>query len=254
MRICGMALSRKPQRRTLTPEEKSAANLLYSKWMKFRGRPGYESQQALAERAPEGWNQSTISKHLNGEVALTLEAVDFYCKEFKIIDPFLIAAGPVANQLQRAEATIARPRLNPDEFIMVPLFDAELSGGNGFENHKETYTPIAFRRDFARAQGVDESALIAFKVRGDSMAEQIRDGDAVIGRTDRLGNPTNGVYGLTLNGDELVKRISFNQDGSVLLISDNQNDGPISPVYIPVGERDLLTLLGEIFHRSGKII
>jgi len=247
------------KRRDLLPDEQRAADNLKAIWKAKKKALGFKRQDDLIEFCPEGWNQSTISNHMNGAYPISLRAVRVYTKLLKINDPAEIASDAIREVLADISESVA-PTMNSDDFIMVPLSgDEKVSGGPGSVNEgpadEYNQKTIAFHRSFAEARGIPEGALRSTRVSGDSMADNISDGDIVTGRTDRLDKiRTNTIYSFFYNGFEHVKRIHVDEStGIISLNSDNLIRGDGFPVLITPEHADEFKLKAEIFHRAGYV-
>ncbi|WP_290369123.1 S24 family peptidase [Vibrio hippocampi] len=84
-------------------------------------------------------------------------------------------------------------------------------------------------------------------VKGDSMADTITDNDSLLIDTESRVPIDGHIYVVRL-GDELyAKRIQKSFDGSLVLISDNKDYGPIA---VPKEQLNELCIVGKVVQRA----
>ncbi|MEL7084855.1 MAG: S24 family peptidase [Cyanobacteria bacterium J06597_1] len=109
-----------------------------------------------------------------------------------------------------------------DDFVGIPLVDAEVSAGPGLLAREEDVREVvAFDRQWLRSKlGTNPSQLTLVTVSGDSMAPTLMDGDTIF--VDRQVNELrDGIYVFQMNGDLLVKRLQKLPGSLISVISDN---------------------------------
>lgn len=120
----------------------------------------------------------------------------------------------------------------PDTFSKIPVHAAVLSAGPGLQNgDAEIIDQLAFRRSWLAEAGVSAAQARVARVRGDSMAPGISDGDLVLIDTARgLGDIARRkpkdrrpppIYAFIQDGEARVKRLERASDRTLILISDN---------------------------------
>lgn len=246
-------------RRTLSNDEMRAADALKKIWQRKKKALGFKTQEDLADKAPDGWNQSTVSNHMRGEHPIGLTAVQVYARLLKIEDPMEIAPDSVRKTLKGVGDAIGGA-VGSDEFLKIPLsYDDKVSGGPGAVhdlNGSYNVKSIVFHSSFADSRNIPHGSLKACRVSGDSMADIIRDGDVVVGRTDRLSKIKNDtIYWLHYDGVEHIKRVFIDKKTNIITInSDNPIRGDGFPKVITPENTGDLTLIAEIFHRAGYVV
>jgi phage repressor protein C with HTH and peptisase S24 domain len=128
-----------------------------------------------------------------------------------------------------------------EDAVMVPMTNLKVSAGPGEEWGDGDLTgelvPVP-KKIAARYPGVTFGGA---EVRGDSMVPTLRDGEPAIFARDYIRG--NGVYVLSVHGDLLVKRLSFNQfEQKLQVISDN----PKYPMREIPADMEGVRILGKV--------
>ncbi|WP_158275548.1 S24 family peptidase [Maritimibacter sp. 55A14] len=125
-------------------------------------------------------------------------------------------------QTARLATPPAQAARDEDHFATIPRFEAELAAGAGRANGDGVAMELlAFRRDWLRQMGVTADKACLLKVRGDSMAPTLQDGDLVlVDRSRRDDIRDDRIYAFTEDGEARVKRL-LRAGGELLLQSDN---------------------------------
>lgn len=142
------------------------------------------------------------------------------------------------------------------EFARVPVYDAFLAAGAGFENSEhgpDDY--MVFKKDHLRKLGVSISSAVVAKVSGKSMMPTIFPGDHVLIDTSRrmvetrtlkmLNTRKNRppVYAFLSDGQARVKRMMGDPDKGVRVWSDN----PVfAPEFISPEEFSTIHIIGRV--------
>ena len=139
------------------------------------------------------------------------------------------------------------PNFN-EEFCLVPGYHIQVSAGSGcnaFDEEPKRW--LAFRRKYLKYKGLTPDRCAVVFVKGDSMADTITDNDSLLIDTQSR-NPIDGHIYVVRLGDELyAKRIQKSFDGSLVLISDNKEYGPIAVPKEQLGE---LCIVGKVVQRA----
>ena len=109
-----------------------------------------------------------------------------------------------------------------EDFVAIPLVDAEVSAGPGLLAQEEAVKDVvAFDRQWLRGKlGANPEDLSLVTVKGDSMAPTLMDGDTIF--VDRqVSELRDGIYVFQMEGDLLVKRLQKLPGSLVSVISDN---------------------------------
>lgn len=126
----------------------------------------------------------------------------------------------------------------------LPRLDVEASAGPGSAVEAEVLLGIdALDQRLAHALRLREGQAGLITVRGDSMAPQLHDGDALIVDTsDRSPGSVGRVYVIRIDGAVFVKRVR-SDGGRLVATSDNEAAPPL-----PEGEVDVI---GRVVWRMG---
>lgn len=109
-----------------------------------------------------------------------------------------------------------------DALIPIPILSVQASAGAGIENFEPkiigevNVSPLLFKTQQS------PKFLRLIEVVGDSMEPTLKDGDLVLIDTSKTGHGQDGVYVIALGGELLVKRIQFEPNGDIRIISDNK--------------------------------
>lgn len=125
---------------------------------------------------------------------------------------------------------IIEPAADDGAYAHIPLHEATLAAGAGFENGDGIVIDyLTFRRDWLRRVKVTPEAAVLARIRGDSMQPTISDGDVVMIDTHRReverhtaqGRlPRGQVYALRSDDGARVKRLAMVGD-LMMVMSDN---------------------------------
>lgn len=114
----------------------------------------------------------------------------------------------------------------------VPFYDVEVAAGHGRQVFDESVRPSAFnayRRSWLEARGLDAKNLIELPVIGDSMQDELREGDTVLVDTSARHIVGGSIYVLRQEEDLMVKYLQQLPEGDVMVSSEN---GKAFPSYI----------------------
>lgn len=135
------------------------------------------------------------------------------------------------------------------EYDYVPMFDVEVSAGNGAAAYGATKPAmhLAFRKDWLKSRGLFAKDLNCVVARGDSMEPTINSKDTLLVDTSK-NNPRDGQIYVIRSGDTLwVKRIQKQIGGSLLLISDNDTYPPMS---LTLADHPDIQVIGQVVQIS----
>ncbi len=203
------------------------------------------SQKAFAEKF--GIPQQTYGKYETG-VTSCPDSFKEQLSQMGINLHWLITGqGPMYlddDQPQAVPIAVQKAIQSPKGFedvVLVPMTNLKVSAGPGEEWGDGDLTgemvPVP-KKIAARYPGVTFGAA---EVRGDSMAPTLRDGEPAIFARDYIRG--NGVYVLSVHGDLLVKRLSFNQfEQKLQVISDN----PKYPMREIPADMEGVRILGKV--------
>ncbi len=139
--------------------------------------------------------------------------------------------------------------LNDEEFALIPFFDVEVSAGFGTmgDGVTEPATHLAFRRDWLRAQGLNEKYLSCVVARGDSMEPTIGNRDTLLVDTSRAIPRDGHIYVIRSSDTLWVKRVQKQIDGTLLLLSDNE---AYPPMPLHLDQHPDIQIIGQVMNVS----
>lgn len=146
------------------------------------------------------------------------------------------------------KSALAQNIEHDSEYSSVPVYDVEVSAGDGAinEEHKALYS-LAFRKDWLKSRGLHIKDLHVVIARGDSMEPTIGDKDSLLVCTAEK-TPKDGHIYVIRNGNMLwVKRIQLQLDGGLLLISDNK---VYPPMLLNLDESNDVEIIGKVVNSS----
>lgn len=116
------------------------------------------------------------------------------------------------------------------DYEVIPRHLRYAAAGIGVKEASESADQVslagdwAFSHDWLRQNLANTSGqLSSVRVRGDSMATTLLDGDTILIDEGVTGFDVDGIYVFDYHGRRLVKRMQQMLDGTLLLISDNTN-------------------------------
>lgn len=213
--------------------------------------PHAKTQTALA--AKSGISQATVGRILRGEAIPGASTLAALAKTLDVSVEYLMGS--------EQPKVAARPILTwdyPDElplgeFAMIRRLSIKLSAGNGHELVQafadDSLQPQAFRADWIRKMGLKPGKLASMTATGDSMAERIQDGDAIVVDMAQTEIVDGKVYALWYDGGERVKRLYRLPGGGLRIHSDNPKYAPID---IGPAERSHIYTIGRVVHVAGE--
>ena len=138
---------------------------------------------------------------------------------------------------------------NTTEYDYIPMFDVEVSAGNGAAAYGVTDPAmhLAFRKDWLKSRGLFAKDLNCVVARGDSMEPTINSKDTLLVDTSK-NNPRDGQIYVIRSSDVLwVKRIQRQIDGSLSLISDNPT---YAPMQLNLDDHPDIQVIGQVVQIS----
>ncbi|WP_139056210.1 XRE family transcriptional regulator [Rhizobium sp. 9140] len=151
-----------------------------------------------------------------------------------------------------AEATARRPRVPPPRSEPRPpktlrwFPDHYVSAGGGNTSPYETEGEELELDEFAeRILGLRPDELRMFQILGDSMFPTLASGDTVVANTRRRDVQDDTLYVVSINGEMLVKRAQWGDDGSLTWQSDN-TDPRYQPIRLENDEINSAKVVGQV--------
>lgn len=219
----------------------------------MESHPHTKTQTALAARS--GVSQASIGRILRGESvpgAVTLEKL---AKALDVSVEQLLGHAAPAKVAARPVLTWEHPdELPPGDFALIRRLSVKLSAGNGNEHIEarpdEDLQPQAFRADWIRKMGLKPGKLASLTADGDSMADRIQTGDALVVDLSQTDVIDGKVYALWYDGGERIKRLFRLPGGGLRIFSDNQAAYP--PIDLPQTSLEHIHIIGRVVHVAGE--
>jgi len=133
-------------------------------------------------------------------------------------------------------------------WIAIPRLALGASAGPGaLAEDDAPVGHLGFAEGWLREMGLTPNALTALSVAGDSMDPTLSDGDEIlVARAD--GRLRDGIHVIRRDGTLLVKRLLFEREGRVSVISDNK--AYPSDADVPMED---VEVLGRVVWKGGRI-
>ena len=106
-----------------------------------------------------------------------------------------------------------------EQSYIITKLSINASAGTGIENFEVEETEVLLNKELFR-QPVNEKNLRMILVKGDSMEPTILDESHIVIDTTQKEN-IDSIYAINLGGQIMVKRLQFNIDGTIEILSDN---------------------------------
>lgn len=138
------------------------------------------------------------------------------------------------------------------EYTQIDVLDACMSAGHGATNgHHEVLGKLAFRTAWLKSKGLTKRNAKIVRVRGNSMADRINDGDSLLINTDVNTLGPDGVYVIELDGEDYVKLLQRDfSTGGIRIVSYNHD----YPVQTLEGEAvNRLRITGRVIWHAGEL-
>lgn len=122
--------------------------------------------------------------------------------------------------------------------------------GFSIDAEEKDTNPIYFRRDWLLSRGYRAEALIAIRVKGESMEPNLYEGDTVVVNTDDRKPKDGDVFAVNYEGEAVVKRL-VRDSGSWWLSSDNLDQRRFHRKHCA---GDGCLVIGRIIHKQSERI
>jgi phage repressor protein C with HTH and peptisase S24 domain len=132
-------------------------------------------------------------------------------------------------------------------FVDVPVYNVELSAGNGFDAGEVEiidYHPISTKILEDLGMSLSESAVM--KVKGDSMEETLWNNDLLLVQTSIKKPISNKIFAFAFENELRVKRFSKKMDGAWRVISDNHDKSMYPDEFISHMNIDSVNIIGHV--------
>lgn len=138
-------------------------------------------------------------------------------------------------------------RYNITRTVSIPLYNAELSAGVGAHIDTDAVTEfVAVGKEILEQNHLSEDAVVAARVRGDSMLPRIMDGDTILINTADKRPRDGQVYAIAVDHELKVKRLLRKMDGSWIISSDNKADPSYRDETISAHNFEQLRMIGRV--------
>lgn len=136
--------------------------------------------------------------------------------------------------------------------VMIEEVDVMLSGGPGniVPEYVETRFRMPFQIEWLRKFGAKPEDVKLMRVNGDSMERTLFDGDRVAVHLADRRIVDGRVYAVVL-GEAKVKRLFKLRDGSLRVVSDNENKTLFPDEIVPADDMSSVYVIGRVIDKSG---
>lgn len=126
--------------------------------------------------------------------------------------------------------------LPPDQFVLLPMLDYQLSAGVGGpdpDSAEFTDRSAAFRADFAAGQGWSPRTHFTMRADGESMEPTIQDGAPVVIATNEKTIKSGRIYAILIAREPFLKRLDRLPGQIIRVRSDNTSDPAYASYEVP---------------------
>ena len=145
--------------------------------------------------------------------------LDVWIRRKKIPEKWELKISQMTNNESKKELISSQINQNIYEIDVLSL---KAGAGGGVENYiVEVIDTIMIDKSLFRTP-INQNSIKCIQVDGDSMEPTLKNEDFVlIDTTQKYG--VDGIYAINLHNQILIKRLEFNLDGTISIISDNSN-------------------------------
>lgn len=201
-----------------------------------------------------GISRTTLQQWEMGQREASLETLAKLAKLYQVSPQWLIfgegdstaqAPAPATNPSLEAPA---KHVIFDEEFVLIPMYDIEVSAGNGLfsQGVTEPIKHVAYRKDWIKSKGLDPYHLAVVCNNGDSMETTIPNGSCMLINLLKNQAFDGNIYIIRLDDRIFVKRTQWIPTGGLRIISDN-------PIYEPF-DLDKAYLASDDFEVCGEVI
>ena len=210
------------------------------------------SRAEVASKADIG--TTTLQQWETGSREASIETLAKLAKLYQVSPQWLIfgegdstaqAPAPATNPSLEAPA---KHVIFDEEFVLIPMYDIEVSAGNGLfsQGVTEPIKHVAYRKDWIKSKGLDPYHLAVVCNNGDSMETTIPNGSCMLINLLKNQAFDGNIYIIRLDDRIFVKRTQWIPTGGLRIISDN-------PIYEPF-DLDKAYLASDDFEVCGEVI
>ena len=201
-----------------------------------------------------GISRTTLQQWEMGQREASLETLAKLAKLYQVSPQWLIFGE--GDSTAQAPAPATNPSLEApakhvifnEEFVLIPMYDIEVSAGNGLfsQGVTEPIKHVAYRKDWIKSKGLDPYHLAVVCNNGDSMETTIPNGSCMLINLLKNQAFDGNIYIIRLDDRIFVKRTQWIPTGGLRIISDN-------PIYEPF-DLDKAYLASDDFEVCGEVI
>ena len=147
----------------------------------------------------------------------------------------------------------------PAGSVLIKESSVRFSAGPGYEatfEEIEDSDPVMYQLSWFQSIGVNWAQCRRFRVHGDSMERTLFDKDSILVHIRpnlRAEDIVQGkVYALRYKGEQRVKRLFSQMDGTLTLHSDNETYVPQDEIISPEMAAEHITIIGRVIDKSGS--
>lgn len=203
-----------------------------------------------------GISRTTLQQWEMGQREASLETLAKLAQLYKVNPQWLIFGADNEPSFTITQSAATEPDLDlpgkhvifDDEFVLVPMYDIEVSAGNGLftQGATEPVKHVAYRRDWLKKKSLDPYHLAVVCNSGDSMETTIPNGSCMLVNLLKNHAYDGNIYVLRLDDRIYVKRTQWIPTGGLRIISDN-------PMYEPF-DLDKQYLSSGLFEVCGEVV
>lgn len=144
--------------------------------------------------------------------------------------------------------------LDPTREIMLPVYDVEVSGGDGtpIPDFIETRYRLPYQMWWLNSVGAKASDILIMKVRGNSMEGLMWAGDKAVVHRGRTRVRDDCVYALLYAGEARVKRLFNTPDGGLRIVSQSEDKARYPDEYVQKKDMHRVLILGQVIDKMGS--
>lgn len=139
--------------------------------------------------------------------------------------------------------------------VLIPQYkEIQLAAGQGVANPDDVNPCdyMTFKKSWLKCKGLQAESLVVVYAKGNSMAERVQDGDAVLINTAYNQLVDDCIYAFSYGGLARLKRIRIRANGNITLVSDNDPNGSQSETLQPE-TMDELVIIGQAVWVGGSL-
>lgn len=203
-------------------------------------------------------SRTTLQQWEIGQTEPSLEKLAKLADLYKVSPQWLIFGE--GDSTAQAPAPATNPSLEApakhiifnEEFVLIPMYDIEVSAGNGLfsQGVTEPIKHVAYRRDWLKSKNLDPYNLAVVCNCGDSMYPTIPNGSCMLVNLAKNQAHDGNIYVLRLDDRIYVKRTQWIPTGGLRIISDNTIYEPfdLDKAYLASGQFEVCGEVIEISH------